>query len=554
MRGSAAVILSTLSLTLITSTCSSAVAQEPEPTETLREFRQRVRSLADELRPAKEEATKTETMRAAKAAIAAQPTTPGADDGFAERVSGTITDFLPLLHFAVQEVTTGDDKESVTVTFNPIRTGVHGAIQVQATAVQPEPFESLLEAIDESARAAQRDLIEEELGDFDDVLWSARYGYQKSATGKDWGEVKRMWGRDVELYRPFVDEIVAGGLDASLESFDPSVAQARIADYEATLAMAAGAWVRTMCPLPAKLKELVDRCELADFCSNPDASIDPGCLTFAEINKVIVNDPQVDFSLDDLADAVMAEIDAIDRVDDELASYSLDTLAELIHNQPQLVVSVSYRNRNELAGPDLFAGSVRYEMGGRNFNSVLRAYRDLAPREHGDGPAQTPINAYSQVLDEDASMWRYTFSASYKRRHDYRLDFDYEQAVADPDGGDDTTLAKMASVHLDESEEWSAKVQISRFLTERRLALAGGDEAMPRFDVSGEYFYTSDDPNRQDRLVVTLSYDMAVNDTISVPLSLVYANHSEFLGDPDERLSAHFGLSYKLNKGDKGSP
>ena len=35
-------------------------------------------------------------------------------------------------------------------------------------------------------------------------------------------------------------------------------------------------------------------------------------------------------------------------------------------------------------------------------------------------------------------------------------------------------------------------------------------------------------------------------DGMNVPLSIVYANHAEFLGEVDDELGVHFGLLWKL--------
>jgi hypothetical protein len=75
---------------------------------------------------------------------------------------------------------------------------------------------------------------------------------------------------------------------------------------------------------------------------------------------------------------------------------------------------------------------------------------------------------------------------------------------------------------------------------------------LPRVDLSLEVFEVSGDPMRQDRRVAKLSYDLPLAKGVTLPVTLVYANKAEFLGDPDEQLSAHVGLSFKLDPPKKG--
>jgi hypothetical protein len=54
------------------------------------------------------------------------------------------------------------------------------------------------------------------------------------------------------------------------------------------------------------------------------------------------------------------------------------------------------------------------------------------------------------------------------------------------------------------------------------------------------------DKARKDRLIAKLTYAQRINDKLDIPISLTYANHSDYLTNVDRKLNAHFGISYKL--------
>ena len=51
----------------------------------------------------------------------------------------------------------------------------------------------------------------------------------------------------------------------------------------------------------------------------------------------------------------------------------------------------------------------------------------------------------------------------------------------------------------------------------------------------------------RDRFVATATYSYKINDMMSMPFSLIYANHASYLGDVGRKLNAHFGISVKMN-------
>jgi hypothetical protein len=88
------------------------------------------------------------------------------------------------------------------------------------------------------------------------------------------------------------------------------------------------------------------------------------------------------------------------------------------------------------------------------------------------------------------------------------------------------------------------------------IHLLGGDEqrlklqaSLAKPDLSDEVTKRLTDAtaaNVHDRFVASVTYTQKINAKLSVPVSLVYANHASFLGDVDRKLNAHIGIQFKL--------
>ncbi len=431
--------------------------------------------------------------------VSAQPTSPGTASGFGERVGGTITDFLPWFQFAVDSVSPSDDGKAVVVAFNPVQ-ALAWKLKLTATATEPEPFERLLTDVPDDARPAALESISGDLGDLDDVTWSATLGFQPRAGSQG---LKARWGRDPEIYRPLIRELAAGSAEVIQE-----------------VASDAG-------KVRGDHKEYVDQLFAVFKPRQPDS------LTFREIRGAVANGALPDFVEADFLEAVAAKERLTNELDQTFGALGLDRLADLIHNQPQLVFDLSYRDPGEWVGQEAFAVSGRAEWGTRNLNSVLRRARRQDP---GMTASRRLLSAYRDVVGragdpEPQSGWRGTATLSFRRLEELTTGIPFGDSVID--------------VTVPEVEEWVGKFQVSRFADWHAMTI-GGTTVKPRVDLSLELVETDGDDNRQDRKVATLTYDLPVAEGVAIPVTLVYADKAEFRGDPDHELSGHVGLSYKL--------
>ncbi|HEX3556747.1 MAG TPA: hypothetical protein VIA62_26290 [Thermoanaerobaculia bacterium] len=212
----------------------------------------------------------------------------------------------------------------------------------------------------------------------------------------------------------------------------------------------------------------------------------------------------------------------------------LGHFADLLDNQPQLTFSASKSFRDPVLGGDETSGKLNYEWGRANLNNALSSdcQRSL------DTPATDKIDKetlsrclaeYTKFVNDNATALKdgdkFSFSAEY---------LNVGKEVFDLPKQGLTGLKIDAAKKLIISAGWSHLFPDP----------AGGDQPV-RLDFVGSYENVSNDPQRQDRGVATLTFTRKFG-TISVPLGLVYANHGEFLGDVDKQFSAHVGLKFDL--------
>lgn len=428
---------------------------------------------------------------------------PAATSGFASTLRDSIEDFLPFFSFAVDSLTSADDDRSLTLRFNPIRNTPLGALALTATATEPEPSEPFLGQVSESQQAKLKELASKELGDLSDLTLAAKWGFETEA------DLQSRWilGRSTEQYKPLLERRLL--FTVALDELTQPESQA----------------------ISLKIKD----CEQLLV---PD---DPQNLKIGELRTKLGAD------FDSCMDAWRAEESEVIETDAKFDKLAL--LPFLIDNQPQLVLSAAWHERDLIVGRDGLEVKLTFEKGVENFNSLLGEYhRALSADSTPSQRDSALVDAFWQAvdgLDEEKVKQenKFTFSLTYSTHKRDRLNRSF--------GEGDEAIA--VTFDLEEATEWCGKLEWQRNATRQPIRI--GDHVVhPRFHLSWEYIDVSDDPLRQDRMAAIATYEIPIPEGTklpwpagtSIPVSLTYANHSEFLGEPDEQLSAHFGISYKL--------
>ncbi len=206
----------------------------------------------------------------------------------------------------------------------------------------------------------------------------------------------------------------------------------------------------------------------------------------------------------------------------------LNLFSDLLNNQPQLYVSLSTREREALVGPRGRSLKATYELGFVNLNS----FRDEAGDQCDDMSSAACVAAFtdyaqrSDVQAGSAESNRVAISLEYNDLDDYDIT------------GEDITTP----FHVEGTRKWSGSIAYGRMLVKRDAATHDG-----RIDFSLTYEdLSSKDANVDNRWVASAIYTQKISDALSLPFGVVWSNHDADVPDSDKRVSAHFGLVFKM--------
>ena len=218
--------------------------------------------------------------------------------------------------------------------------------------------------------------------------------------------------------------------------------------------------------------------------------------------------------------AAVAEATRISSVSKALGDVDFFKIADLVANQPQLVIKAMRTVRDELVGPEETTLKVSYEQGFVNMNGLRKALAACKP--------EAVTACYTSYLTGRRAQLakaqnRLTFSLDWTRLQDYRPTID--GVSLDRPGKDRRTV--MATFG-------------------RNLRVDVNGEFTSRFDLTTSWEDWSDDPLHQDRGLASLSFTQKVTNDMSLVLGAVWASKPKFRGEVDKEVSARFGLTYRF--------
>jgi hypothetical protein len=234
--------------------------------------------------------------------------------------------------------------------------------------------------------------------------------------------------------------------------------------------------------------------------------------------------------------AVIRQVEAAAAVEKEAAARSssiVKALTQLINNQPQAYVSGTYHYRSALVGPDEWSVKATFEVAPKSLNRFLRRNDDVC------GPSNVKV-----TQNAEQCVTRLVSFAS------------ADDPSKQPDAGDRLSFAieyKQAKGESVDLSDFMIATPVARKGTHSLIysliyghPLTGTTLKDARFDVAVNYANISNDPTKKDRFVASLTFSQKISETMTLPLSLTYANHTEYLPQTDRRLGVHFGISYKV--------
>jgi len=192
-------------------------------------------------------------------------------------------------------------------------------------------------------------------------------------------------------------------------------------------------------------------------------------------------------------------------------------IAVLVNNQPQLQFSGSYKKKDDLIGADELSLKVSYEFGSTNLNTLYRK-----------------MNANQKFIDVYRDL-----SESYvhsKNDGRFKLALEYSHLDDHKFSVNQTNFIKKGGEKLTATAAYG-----------RSILFAKDNTPTMRLDVSLDIEEFLDDTEGNDRYVGTATLTRKISDNLSVPISIQYANKSEFLNKDSKEVFANIGFKYEFD-------
>lgn len=219
----------------------------------------------------------------------------------------------------------------------------------------------------------------------------------------------------------------------------------------------------------------------------------------------------------------------------------------LLNNQPQLYGSAVYRTRKDVAGPNERSAKLTYEMGRHNLN-------DLYATGKCDGGsdecfANLKTVAAAAATDSATSTGRLALSIEYAKTDPVTITIPKNSIDFTTTDGHKFVYSAVYGFASNMMSK-SGRLDVSISYEDTTVAKTSDNVALGRpVRRSLAEPTTATLPPPRDRFVGSVTYTVKLSEKMELPLSIVYANHTQFLGDVTKKLNAHFGLVYKLPSG-----
>jgi hypothetical protein len=426
-----------------------------------------------------------DTTIATEATKAADVATPAAAERVLDKAvpegspetQGSLRDFLPFFFGSLGLGDVKDENGALTLTFNPelLQMGPKNPLSLQTVIRDPVIFDALIKAIPESIRADRKSALEEQLESFGDVEVNLSWSRESERFGRNPKDHNKLMG---DLFEDVTKEAAKKVGTTATKNLLNVFADRRLPD---------DALSKTPDETDDKVSDLLEPTILA------------AAQEIVERQKVFT---------------------------DLLKNKRWYELDDLVNNQPQILASATYRQRDDLIGPDEWTAKFSYEMGFANINGLKRYCEDK-------GKSEPDSDCLEGFLTEVGKTTE--FAPRLKIEGEFGETAQYFYGLP----------ADSFSYGLDRIQKTVIKGSLGGYMHSN----AQGNQTT-RVDLEGLFEDVTGDEKRNNRFVATLTFSQKMTGDMSAAFSVVYANKPEYLGEVDEELGARVGLRYKIDKGD----
>lgn len=404
-------------------------------------------------------------------------------DAFAGRIHNTYQDFLNLFAFAINKVEESENGQALTVRFNPFRTGLIAA-GANLTVSKPVVSEALQNALPEAGREDIVRQLEKQMGDVDNLKWSASAALQTVGCEITRNPTKRCYGRAPETYRELLS--------------------------------------RALSPILMKSTGIdLSGLQTALFNSATEAGRQGNVFE----KRLTTQNFNVESALPQIKELAEREAADLPREQQLFSSVNWESIGALIDNQPQATLTATYEALGRYGGPEATALQFELQYGNDNLNAVRAKCR---------GSVQCLGSEIESKMANGVNTMKWVLSAAYKRTNKWLVPKDL--GLKDPINGFD-------DFKLDRNNELSVKAQGGL-----KLGTKVGDEPMRAdFSLEGQRV-TVGDKRKTNRWVASSTFTVPAGKQMSIPLTVSYANKSEFLPAESQKLGVHIGITYRIPK------
>jgi hypothetical protein len=383
--------------------------------------------------------------------------------------------------------------------------------------VSPTTFGPLIEAVPEGVREERKKELQEKIKDTADSRLQYSFSYINKKLGRDFRQHQREFAA---LVSPFI--------------FNASDAAVGMEFDQKRAAFASG--------LTDLLKPMVKAKPDAD---NKAVPVLPqtlvGELSAADQKKLI------DFIVQARSDYALALASRLDAMQRAVADKRVTRMAELVLQQPQILLTATRSFRDELVGPESLGIKLTYEKSLIDLNGFLKSARRF---KAVPGATATPMCEILGETNPDklATTAALEQSKSCLAALDAFLEANEEQI--------ENKSRWKASLEFKQVEDWGYAlpadgVDLDLPKHDRLIASVGFGRALTssnskdRIDFDAAYDSNLDDDDKyKSRFVVTLTYTRRFGE-MDIPFSIVYANKSEFLEGVDKQIGVHVGVKFR---------